>query len=271
MTIYTCKAITENLLRKNSLVTLVGFVFLALFSCKNNQDKTKISNNYLSAPEQKNTRNRDTLFFRKKNDSLLEITNKKEAHFFRVIIDSSSIGYSFFDYSTYQFTPKNYEPVETGNIQNIYELNPKKALANGKWIVFENDSHPKYPKFHKIGYYKNGIKDSIWYTNYEDGWNEYFYYKKGNPVDYTGKVKFYDNRDSLVSEGSKFLKTGLPIGKWKYYYINNNVLEHEYIHQKDSILVKYISYNKITKKITGKGAFIAAKYADEFEYKEIEE
>ncbi|WP_064967392.1 hypothetical protein [Tenacibaculum ovolyticum] len=259
-----------NLLKRSSLGVFVCLsVLFQLASCKGVKRGVEMGGSSCKKNKQIKTKS-DTIFFKKKKDTILEVVNKKEAHFFRVIIDSSSFGHCFLDYSTYQFTPNVYEPIETGNIQNIYELNPQKAIANGKWIIFGNDNHPSNLKYHKIGYYKQGIKDSIWYTNYEDGWSQYLYYKKGKPINYEGNVKFYGYKESLVAEGSRFRKDGLPIGIWKYYYNKDEVVEYEYIHKKDSILVKYINYDKKINKVIDKGVFIAAKYADEFEYREIE-
>ncbi len=264
MTIYIYKDMIESLLKRNKKTIFIGFILSVLLcSCRNNQNRTKIANNSSVNFKQKDV-NRDTIFFLRKNDSIIDVVNKSEAYFFRVVKDSSSLGYEFIDFSMYEYSAGIHEPKRSGYIQNLYELFPEKSIANGKWIIFGNDSDLLYNlKYHKIGYYKQGIKDSIWYTSYEDGWDEYFYYENGTSIDYVKNVKFYGYQESLVVEGTEFRKDGLPTGIWKYYR-DNEVLEHEYIHQKDSIVVKYTRKNKETTKIIDKGFFIAAKYSEEF-------
>ncbi len=269
MTIYTFKDMIESLLKRNKTAVFIGFcILILLLSCRNDLSKTKMPVKNVGIKQTENI-SMDTIYFIKGDDGVFNVVNKSDAHFFRVIIeDSSSYGYRFFDYSTYQFAPDVYEPVQTGRIKNLYELTPHKAIANGKWIVFGNDTHPSNLKYHKIGYYKEGVKDSIWYTNYEDGWDAYFYYKNGVSIDYEGRVKFYGYKGALVAEGSGFLTSGLPIGVWKYYNNYNEILEHEYIHQKDSIIVRYTKFDRKTKSILDKGAYIGAKYTDELELRE---
>lgn len=272
MTICIYKDIIEPLLRKNKLYFYI-FLTILLHSCKSNYKEENSTKKILPKKPtlEVNQKINDTIFFKDKENDILEVVSKDKAGFFRVVVDTTSQGYKFIDFSTYQYSSGVYEPKRAGYILNLHELSPEKALANGKWLVFGNDSDLNNPKYHSIGYYKNGVKDSIWYTSYEDGWNKHVYYKNGEPIDYVGEAKFYGYGDSLIAEGLKFIKNGFPIGKWKYYYVNDEIIEHEYLHLRDSILVKYTSYNKKTNSIIDKGTFIATKYVDEFQYREVEE
>lgn len=113
---------------------------------------------------------------------------------------------------------------------------PLESLAFGQWFFFGGDSG----KLYSTGFYKEGIKDSIWINIFDDySIPKLTFYKNGNiQSKYNGKVSIYDDKGKIWIEGNSFESNKIPKGEWKFYrYDIGKILVRKFKNEKDSIRV----------------------------------
>lgn len=112
---------------------------------------------------------------------------------------------------------------------------PLKSLAYGQYFRFDSESSSLY----QTGFYKKGIKDSIWITIFDDyPIPKLEFYRNGKLSDYYGKVVIKDEKGRIWIQGNNVVLNEIPKGKWKLYrYHLDIVQEYQFEAEKDSIRV----------------------------------
>lgn len=159
-----------------------------------------------------------------------KISQKNKANTRREI-DTLEHGYRIKDYLKYNTT----FPYREGKLFNLNGKNHEDSKAFGQWFVFHNDS--ERPAV--TGFYKNGLKDSFWITNYEDYPVPRFeFYKEGQSTNYQGNVEIKDNKNRTWFEGFDMKFDDLTQGHYLIYrYDLNQVFEYRFKEENDSIAI----------------------------------
>ncbi len=146
-----------------------------------------------------------------------------------------------------------------GKLINAKGKNPKEAGFYGKWFFYGDGDMG----INEIGYFKNGIKDSVWYTNYEDSFPRIKYYSKGVKTNSKGDFRI-KIKDSLVAKGKEISKIGIPKGTWTFYYSEEFKSERQFLLEKDSVIVKFKNIDRSSGEIIEKGEF--KEYFEDHDY-----
>lgn len=162
--------------------------------------------------------------------------SEKKSSYIRREFDTLQYGYRIRDYYSHE---KNI-PTQVGYLLDLNGNNAKNAKAFGQWFLFQNDSR----KIASTGFYKEGLRDSIWITNYEDyPIPKLKFYKNGKESNFEGDVliKDYENRIWFEVEDIKIGE--FPKSKMSFYrYDIDIILEYQFVEGIDSINVKQKIY-----------------------------
>ncbi|WP_346881332.1 hypothetical protein [uncultured Algibacter sp.] len=144
----------------------------------------------------------------------------------------------------------NLKMLASGKLKYPKGKNTKEALFYGKWMFYGDADVGVY----KIGYYKNGVKDSIWYTNYEDYIPLIKYYRNGKSIDITGNFIITDNTKTLA-QGKEISNNGIPAKTWTFYITNEIKSEREFIVDRDSVSIIYKNISRTSGLIIDSGSY----------------
>ncbi|WP_419213705.1 hypothetical protein ACNR9Q_05995 [Maribacter sp. X9] len=160
----------------------------------------------------------------------------REEHMF---IETLPDGYKLKKYNESPYTDFNLSSITT--VKQFGE-NALESGAFGQWFFFEGDA-TKW--IHKTGFYKDGLKDSIWIATYEDHpMPTIEFYKHGSIKPYQGKIAIYDDEGRLWFKSDNLKTESMPKGVMQFYrYDVNKIMEYEFKEVKDSIEVFTNVYN----------------------------
>lgn len=225
---------------KRIIILFLFLTIISLISCKPNLKKIKSS--------KLNTLLKDTIIYFKSNDIYSDNWEKADKNTGNIIRK-----YEIINDSTYYV--KNYvvgfdKILSKGKLKNVFEANAKDAGYFGDWFYYGDGDIGLY----KIGKFKEGLKNEIWYIIYEDAIPELFYYKNGKKIEYNDSIRVFDDSSKLIMKCKGTSKSGLPKGK-AIFFFSNVISEREFIDKEDKILVKYYNYKALNREFIEEGEF----------------
>jgi len=213
---------------------------LILVSCKQEKEpitkKERIIKKVL--PNKIYYSNQDTIYYNKDNkyevingerNRFIDYTKLEKSHTskyggrFRIKkgkIKNGIIKVENYTYTYYKGAIRKENLISTGYVKNFSDVDPVKSGTTGQWRFYDDNG-----SLHQIGNYKEGSKNGIWYTVYEDAYlPKIEYYKDGVKVNHKREITIEDENGREWIKGSKINLKGIPEGKWTIY----NYEENEY-------------------------------------------
>lgn len=106
-----------------------------------------------------------------------------------------------------------------GTLREISKWKSNEAKAFGQWFFYDSNG-----SLYQIGNYKDGKKNGVWYTMYEDGsTSKLEFYKNDEKINYTGKYTIYDEESRPWIVGHQVLPTNFALGDQTSYDYASNV------------------------------------------------
>lgn len=164
------------------------------------------------------------------NISKFQLTNSEKGNLVRVpkFIDDENILCKEY------LVPKNGDYIKLLKefyLTKIEFENHKSDIQNCKLFFIQET------RLYKVGFLKNGIKDSTWITNYEDyPLPSFEFFKNGKSLKGYKKISLTDDKDNLWADGELFTKPSIREG------INNRKIGEITFHQIDAKVSKTIFY-----------------------------
>ena len=212
----------------NKIYVLI-LVSILFFSCSN---KRRITQNSLLEPSK--NQNIDSIFFKAPDIFEYEdwlLSDADTANILRIVNQDTIKDYFWEEKENNLMHMKL-----LAEGKGIYpkSIDEKNAKLFGQWKYYGDADMGLY----KTGFFSSGLKDSVWYINYEDFPIPLIkFYKKGKSIDYKGELVVYSDT-LLLAKGKEVKASGIPLGEWTFDTIQYNIIEKE-----NSILI-YSSRNE---------------------------
>ena len=210
-------------------ISIVILLITLLFSCSNKRGITQD----LSLEPSKN-QNVDSTFFTAPNIFVYKnwaVSDFKTANILRIV--KQDIIKDYF-WAEKENNLMHMKLLAEGRGTYPKSTDEKSAKLFGQWKYYGDADMGLY----KTGFFSSGLKDSVWYINYEDFPIPLIkFYKEGKSIDYKGELVVYSDT-LLLAKGKEVKASGIPLGEWTFDTIQYNIIEKE-----NSILI-YSSRNE---------------------------
>lgn len=149
-------------------------------------------------------------------------------------IETKSGGFRVVNYSDTKRKKENLRSIE---YKKRLGSSPFTSQAFGQWFFFTGD----FAYLYKSGFYKDGLKDSVWVSVFDDyPIPKLCLFKDGIPTNYAGEVKILDNNGLVWIHGQDLTLNELPKGTWELYrydFPKPFKFQYNFERRGDSILV----------------------------------